>query len=112
MSDDNISCFNVDNNICFSVNNMDEKHPISFSDKDTNLNVNKNKQTFMDFTQKKLGEKLSTGDMSGLLNKKNAKWQHNLHILTDIETPNPDAKDLQDSILGQIPKYSISSDVS
>ena len=50
--------------------------------------------------------------MSGLLNKKNAKWQRNLHILTDIETPNPDAKDLQDPILGQIPKYSVSSDVS
>ena len=53
---------------------MDEKHPKSFSGKDTNLNMNKHKQTFMDFTHKKLGEKLSAGNLSGLSNKKNAKW--------------------------------------
>ena len=66
MNYDNISCFNVDNNICLNVHNMDEKHPKSFTDKDANLNANKNKQTFMDFTQKKLGEQLSAGDLRDL----------------------------------------------
>ena len=38
----------MDYNICFNVNNMDEKHPKSFLGKDTNLNINKYKQIFMD----------------------------------------------------------------
>ena len=112
MNYDNISCFNVDNNICFSVNNMDEKHTKSFPGKDTNLLVNKYKQTFMDFTHKKIGEMLSAGNLSGLSNKKNAKWQRNSCISTDTETPDPDASDLQVPILGQIPKCPICSDVS
>ena len=29
-----ISCFNVGNNICFNVNNMDEKNPKSFPGRD------------------------------------------------------------------------------
>ena len=79
---------------------------------ETNLNVNKYKQIFMDVKHQKLGENLSPGNLSGLSNKKNAKWQRNSHISTDTETPNPDANDLQVPILGQKPKYSICSDVS
>ena len=41
---------------------MDEKHPKSFPCKDTKLNMNKYKQIFMDFTHKKLGEKLMIND--------------------------------------------------
>lgn len=84
---------------------MNEKHRKSFLYKDTNLNVNKYKQTFMDFTHKKLKEKLSAGNLSGLSNKKNAKLQLNPHISTDTETSNPDGNDLQDPVLDQIPKY-------
>ena len=86
---------------------MDEKHPKSFPGKDTNLNMNKHKQTIMDFTHKKLGEKLSAGNLRGLSNKKNAKWQRNLHILIDTETPNLDANNLKVPILCQKPKYTI-----
>ena len=106
-----IPCFNVDSNICFNVNNMDEKHPKSFPGKDTNLNMNKYKQIF-NFTRKKLEKKLSTGNLSGLSKKKNAKWQCNSHISTDTETPNPNVNDLQVPILGQKPKYPTCSDVS
>ena len=66
----------------------------------------------MGFIHKKLGEKLSAGNLSGLSKKKNAKWQCNSHISTDTETPNPDANNLQVPILGQKPKYPICSDVS
>ena len=90
---------------------MDEKHPKSFPGKDTNLNMNKYKQIF-NFTRKKLGKKLSTGNLSGLSKKKNAKWQCNSHIATDTETPNPDVNDLQVPILGQKPKYPTCSYVS
>ena len=79
---------------------MDEKHPKSFPGKDTNLIVNKYKQTFMDFTHKKIREKLSAGNLSGLSNKKNTKKQRISHISTDTETPDPDANDLQVPILG------------
>ena len=74
--------------------------------------MNKYKQIFMGFTHKKLGEKLSAGNLRGLSRKKNAKQQSNSHISTDTETPNPDANDLQVSVLGQKPKYPIYSDVS
>ena len=100
MNYDNLSCFNVDNSICFNVNNMDESNPKSFPGKNTHLNVNKYKQTFMDFTHKKIGEKLSAGNLNGLSNKKNAKWQSNPHISADTEIPNPDVNDLQVPILG------------
>ena len=74
---------------------MDEKHPKSFPGKDTSFTVKKYQQIFIDFTHKKLGEKLSAKSLSGLLNKKNTKWQRNSHISTDTETSDPDANDLQ-----------------
>ena len=73
--------------------------------------MNKYKQFFMDFTHKKLGIKLSAGNLSGLSKEKNAKWQGNSHISTDTETPDPDVNDLQVPILGQKPKYPTCSDV-
>ena len=79
---------------------MDEKHPKSFPVKDANLTANKYQQTFIDFIHKKVGEKLSAGNLSGLSNKKNAKWQRNLHVSTDTETSDPEANDLQVPILG------------
>ena len=100
MNYDNISCFNVGNSICFSVNNMDEKDPKSFPGKDANLTVNKYKKTFMNFTHKKIGEKLSVGNLNGLSKKKSDKWQRNSYISTDTEIPDPDASELQVSILG------------
>ena len=62
--------------------------------------MNKYKQIFMDFTHKKLGEKLSAGNLSGWSKKKNAKWQRNSHLSTDNETPDPDVNDLQVPTLG------------
>ena len=99
MNYDNLSCFNVDNNICFNVNNTNGKHAKSFPGKDTNLNMNKYKRTFMDSTHKKIREKLSAGNLSGLSNENNVKWQRNSHNSTDTETPDPDANDLQVPVL-------------
>ena len=79
---------------------MNEKHPKSFPGKETNLNMNKYKQTFMDSTHKKVREKLSAWNLSGLLNKKNGKWQRNSNNSTDTEIPDPDANDVQVPILG------------
>ena len=70
MSYDYLSCFNVDSNICFNVNNMDEKHRKSFPVKDTKLIMCKYKQTFMDFTRKKLEEKLSAGNLVAFQTRK------------------------------------------
>ena len=87
MNYDNISCFNVDNSICFSINNMDEKHPKSFQGKDTNLTVNKYKKTFMDFAHKKIGEKLSAGNLSSLLKKKmiNGNAVHTFQLIQKLQ---------------------------
>ena len=74
---------------------MDEKHPKSFPGKDTSCILKKYQQTFIDFTHKKIGEKLSAENLSGLSNKKNAKWQGNSHVSTDTETSDPDANNLQ-----------------
>ena len=50
VNDYNMPCFkNVDNNICFNVDILNENHPKSFTDKNTNLNVDINNQTSMDF---------------------------------------------------------------
>ena len=76
---------------------MDEKHLKSFPEKGANLDVNKFKQTFLDFTHGKIGEKLSAGNSSGLSNK-----QRNSDISTDTETINPDANVLQVSICSDV----------
>ena len=52
--------------------NIDSK---SFRDENTNLNKDSNKQTFIDFTQKKLGEKLSVENLNTLSNKYTTRLQ-------------------------------------